>query len=203
MGLVKICGVCSVTDVALAERAGADEIGLNFVPGRARAISLDQARALRAATRLPLVAIVADADDELVCALAALGLDAWQLHGNETPARAAELLARGHRVYKAVAVRSAADVCGAAAYPGARVLFDAATGGSGVRFDWTWLAAAGPRPYFVAGGLDPDNVSEAIACSDAAGVDVASGVEAKSGVKDPAKLAAFVAMARQAFTARR
>lgn len=202
MGLVKICGLRSVTDVHLAERAGADELGLNFVPGRARCIALEQARGLRAATRLPLVAILADADDALVDALVALGIDAWQLHGTETPQRTAELLARGLRVYKAIAVRSAADVATAHAYPGARVLFDAARGGSGIRFDWSWLQGAAGRPYLLAGGLDPDNVAAAIAHTDAVGVDVASGVEAHAGVKDPAKLEAFVAQARAAFAAR-
>lgn len=205
MGIVKICGLRSVADAQLAERCGSDELGLNFVPGRARAIDLTMARAIRAATALPLVGIVADAGDELLEALGAVGLDAWQLHGSESPARCAELLARGLRVYKAVPVRSAADVADAGRYPGARVLFDAPVGGSGLSFDWTWLAGAGTRPYLLAGGLGPHNVADAILQSHAAGVDVASGVEAtgaRAGGKDAAKLAAFVTKAREAFAAR-
>lgn len=187
----------------MAAAAGCDELGLNFVPGRARAIDVTLARAIRDAVALPLVGIVADADDALLESLHGVGLDALQLHGSESPARCAELLAQGLRVYKAVPVRSAKDVDGAGQYPGERVLFDAPRGGSGVAFDWSWLAAAGPRPYLLAGGLTPDNVATAIARSHAAGVDVASGVEAMGeGDKDPAKLAAFVEKAREAFAAR-
>ena len=148
MGLVKICGLRSVTDVNLAERAGADELGLNFVPGRARCIALEQARGD--------------------------GLGDGSVDG----------------------------VARSVAYPGERVLFDAARGGSGIQFDWSWLQGAAGRPYLLAGGLGPDNVAAAIAQTDAAGVDVASGVEAEVGVKDPAKLVAFVTQARAAFAAR-
>lgn len=201
MGLVKICGLRGVGDALAAVRSGCDELGLNFVPGRTRTIDVTTARAIRAAVTLPLIGIVADADDALLEALEAVGLDAWQLHGSESPARCAELLARGFRVYKAVPVRSQAAVVAADRYPGERVLFDAPVGGSGARFDWRWLAAAGPRPYLLAGGLTPDNVGQAIAQTHAAGVDVASGVET-GPAKDPAKLAAFVEKAHEAFAAR-
>jgi phosphoribosylanthranilate isomerase len=199
MGIVKICGLRSVADAVLAERCGADEIGLNFVPGRARSIDVELAHAIRTASGLRVVGIVADADDALLEALAPLNLNALQLHGSETPARCTELTLRGLTVYKAIAVRSAEDVRGADQYPGDRVLFDAASAGSGATFDWSWLAEASARSYLLAGGLGPDNVAQAIERSNAAGVDVASGVELQVGVKDPAKLAAFVTKAREAF----
>lgn len=208
---IKICGVRTVEDARMSVDAGADTIGLNFVPGRARAIDIDTAARILAAIdpSVPVIGIVADADDEWLAELATLRprLYALQLHGHETPARCATLLARGVSVYKAIAVGSEADVRTASSYPGDRILFDAASssgpaGGRGHGFDWSWLRSAGSRSYWLAGGLTPDNVAQAIQNSDAAGVDVASGVERAVGVKDPAKVAAFVKKARDAFAER-
>ena len=212
---IKICGVRSVDDARLALDAGADAIGLNFVPGRARAIELETAEAIVHAvgTQLSVVGVVADPSDDLLASLAPLGLAAIQLHGAESVERCVELTARdpdqGTAVFfKAVSVRGRGDIEAAGLYPGPHVLFDAAAapgqpaGGTGHGFDWSWLDRAGSRPYWLAGGLRPDNVGEAVRRSAAVGIDVASGVERVVGVKDAAKVAAFVEAARHAFTRR-
>ena len=204
---VKICGVRSVAEAEAAHAAGADWIGLNFVPGRARAISLQTARELQAA--LPsarFVGVLADPTAELIDAVCTLSLAALQLHGDEPPSLLTTLIERGVDAYKAIGVRSPNDLHHAGHFPGARVLFDAAvgaaSGGLGVRFDWSWLAhVPTSRPYWLAGGLTPDNVAHAILAGHAAGVDVASGVES-NGRKDPSAMRAFVAHARAAFTQR-
>jgi phosphoribosylanthranilate isomerase len=154
---------------------------------------------------LETVAVTVDMDDA--------GLDAdrcqhvkpdWlQLHGGESPARAAELKARyGLPVMKAFAIREASDLERAAPYEGItdRLLFDAKPpkgselpGGNGVSFDWRLLAALdGATSYMLSGGLTKDNIGDALRISGAPGVDVSSGVESAPGVKDPAMMDAFV-----------
>jgi phosphoribosylanthranilate isomerase len=136
-----------------------------------------------------------------------------QLHGHETPARAAEIKAlSGLPVMKALPVSGAADLAAATAYAGIaeRFLFDAKPpegavlpGGNAVSFDWALLrAAAGSGTpagaYFLAGGLHAGNVAQAVATADPPGLDVSSGVESAPGVKDAALIQAFVAAARAA-----
>ena len=197
-GGIKICGIRSVAD---AERcAYADELGLNFVSGRARAVDFENARVIMQSTRARIVGIVADPDDALVDALVRLDVQTLQLHGRESPARCHELAGRV-AVYKAISVRTPDDVRTASDYPGERVLFDAGAGGSGQAFEWSWLEDS-PRDYWLAGGLTPDNVAAAILATSALGVDVASGVESSVGVKDAARVTAFVARARAAFLTR-
>jgi phosphoribosylanthranilate isomerase len=134
-------------------------------------------------------------------------LDLLQLHGEETPARCAEIRARfGRPVMKALGIAGPADFALLDAYAPVvdRFLLDAkplpgATlpGGNATVFDWRLLAGRHiPHPWLLAGGLTADNVAEAIRVSGAPGVDVSSGVERARGVKDPARIAAFVAAAR-------
>ena len=141
--------------------------------------------------------------------LAALPLDLIQLHGDETPARCAEIRARFWLpVMKALGIGSAADLDQLAAYAPVvdRFLLDAKAppgaplpGGNAAPFDWTLTAGRDiPRPWLLAGGLTPENVGAAIAVSGARGVDVSSGVESARGVKDPARIKAFIAAARSA-----
>ena len=135
--------------------------------------------------------------------------DFIQLHGKETPARAAELSRRfSLPVMKAIGISAAADLAAIAAYESVvdRVLFDAKPpkgavlpGGNGQAFDWTILGdVQTEKPWMLSGGLDADNVAEAIRITGARGVDVSSGVESAPGVKDPRRIAAFVAAARGA-----
>lgn len=208
--LVKICGIND--EAAMRAAAGADFLGFVFFPPSPRAVTPAQAAALSATvTGGPLrVGLFVDpSDEQLSETLAAVKLDVLQLHGEETPDRCAAIRARfGLPVMKALGIASAADLDALAAYAPVvdRFLLDAKAppgaplpGGNAAPFDWTLTAGrAIPRPWLLAGGLTPDNVAEAIRVSGAPGVDVSSGVEAFRGVKDPARVAAFVAAARAA-----
>lgn len=206
---IKICGIASPAALDAVIAARADHAGLVFFPPSPRNVTLADAAALgaRAAGRIGRVGLFVDADDALLAdAVSAASLDAIQLHGKETPQRAAELQARfGIPVWKALSIASADDVARAAAYVGAvdLVLFDAKTpkgtlpGGMGLAFDWTLLANLKlALPWGLAGGLNPGNVTEAVHLTAAPLVDAASGIESAPGVKDPALIAAFCAAAR-------
>ncbi|MCB9563615.1 MAG: phosphoribosylanthranilate isomerase [Kofleriaceae bacterium] len=211
---VKICGVTSVADAAAVAAAGADYLGLNFWPRSKRVVTAAAAPALAAAARaaaptVGIVGVFVDAGvDDVVAIAAAVGLDVVQLHGDEPAAACAEIARRtGRPVWKAVPVAAAADVAPAAlaAWPVAALLLDAATaarGGSGLTIDWTLAATAarGATPIVLAGGLRPDNVAAAVRAVRPWAVDVASGVERAPGIKDPDRVAAFVAAARGAGT---
>ncbi len=210
--LVKICGLSTPESLDAALDAGADMVGFVFFPPSPRNIGLETARALgaRVAGRALKVSLTVDATDEVFAALVeALRPDILQLHGKETPERLLDLRAKfGLPVMKAIGVATAADLAAVGRYePVAdRLLFDArppkdATrpGGNGNAFDWNLLAGVKTaRPWMLSGGLDPDNVAEAVRMTRAPGVDVSSGVESAPGVKDLAKIAAFVARARAA-----
>lgn len=208
--LVKICGLSTEDTLDAALDAGAERVGFVFFPRSPRHLSLARAAALaaRARGRAAVVALTVDADDAaLADIVAALGPDMLQLHGGETPARAAAVRARfGRPVVKALGVSSADEVAGALAYAGAadEILFDAKPpkdavlpGGNGVSFDWRLLAALDlPVPFMLSGGLGPRNVGEALRVTRAPAVDVSSGVETAPGEKSPELIAAFVRAAR-------
>ncbi|MRG91536.1 phosphoribosylanthranilate isomerase [Polyangium spumosum] len=200
---IKICGLTRASDVEVAVAAGADMIGLNFVPGSSRRIDVALARTLvRAARgRVEVVGVVADLDSlEVQALLTDVGLDRVQLHGDERP----EVLgALGPRAFKALRVGSAEDVALAAQYGGDLLLVDARVpgkqGGTGVRVDPSLVVElARVRRLLLAGGLDPDNVAEAVRGVRPWGVDVASGVESAPGIKDERKVRVFVDEARRA-----
>lgn len=207
--LVKICGVNSQLAAEAVLSAGADFAGLVFHARSPRHVSVAEAAPLAELMRgrLRLVALMVDPDDAAIAAvMAGVHPDYLQLHGQETADRIGDIRARfGVHVIKAVAVSDAADLDGAAAVMQAAdmLLFDArppagATrqGGNGVAFDWHILRGRNfPRPWLLAGGLNPANVAAAAHAAGAAIVDVSSGVESAPGVKDPDKIAAFVAAA--------
>jgi phosphoribosylanthranilate isomerase len=198
---VKICGVTRVIDAVLAADAGADMIGLNFVEGSPRCVDGRLAREIadRVRGRVELVGVVADEDEARLSELEReVGLDWIQLHGDESPERVKALLPRA---FKAVRVGSADDASLALQYPGEILLVDARVegqlGGTGVRVDPALVQPlARARRVMLAGGLKPDNVAEAVRAVGPWGVDTASGVESAPGIKDPGKLAAFIAAAR-------
>jgi phosphoribosylanthranilate isomerase len=211
--IIKICGLSTAPTLDAALDAGADMVGFVFFDKSPRHLSLDQARALarRARGRAQIAVLTVDASDEALGAiLDAVAPDYLQLHGRETPARLADLKrAFGLPTIKAIGVSAASDLAAARDYADVadRLLFDAKApkdarlpGGNGVAFDWRLLAGLDlKRPYLLSGGLDADNVAEAIAVTGAEGVDVSSGVESAPGVKDIGKIGAFVAQARAAF----
>jgi phosphoribosylanthranilate isomerase len=210
---VKICGLKTAATMATALDAGADYVGLVFFPPSPRSLSIEDARMLVAMARgrAKIVALTVDPDDALIGAIAeALQPDIIQLHGSETPERAAEIKQRsGSAVLKAVKVETAQDAEAAFAYiapvgPCDMVLFDAKApkgsvlpGGNGLTFDWRALEAVnGKINYMLSGGLTPDNVASAIELTGARAVDVSSGVESAPGIKDAARIRAFLSAAK-------
>lgn len=210
--VVKICGLKTPETVDAAIDAGADLVGFVFFPPSPRNVSLDAAKALGAhvAGRAGKVALTVNAsDDELHDIIGALAPDMLQLHGTETPERVAVVRARfGLPVMKALPIAERGDLAPIRQYEKVvdRLLFDArpprdATrpGGLGTPFDWTLLRGLDLSvPYLLSGGLDAANVAEAIAITNAPGVDVSSGVERAPGEKDIEKIRAFVRAARAA-----
>ncbi|CDO37702.1 phosphoribosylanthranilate isomerase [Novosphingobium sp. KN65.2] len=201
---IKICGIREPGSLDVAIRARAAYAGFVFFPKSPRNVTPAEAAALsaRAQGRIARVGLFVDAEDAMLAeAMAAARLDVLQLHGQETPERAAQLRARfGIPVWKALSVASAEDVARAETYVGAidRVLFDAKTpkgtlpGGMGLSFDWTLVANwKGPMAWGLAGGLTPDNVAQAVELTGAPLVDTSSGVESAPGVKDNDRIAAF------------
>ena len=201
----KICGLSTPETLDAAIRGGASHVGFVFFPPSPR--NLSRERAAQLAARVPghvtRVGVFVDPDDALLEASIGAGqLHALQLH-NTSPARAVAIKARtGLAVWAAVAVKTRADLTAAEIYTGAadRILYDAKTppgatrpGGMGVRFDWTLLRGfSHPLPWALSGGLDPLNLTQAVAVTGATMVDVSSGVESAPGIKDLTKIAAFL-----------
>ena len=208
----KICGIRDAGGMDAAVAGGADFIGFNFVPPSPRDVSPALARDLSARHAGGPVRVglfVDPTDDVLAATLAEVALGEIQLHGSETPERAAAIRARfGLPVMKAIGVAEPRDLDAVAAFAPVvdRFLFDAKPppgadlpGGNAQPFEWRLMAGrAIPRPWLLAGGLTPGNVAEAIRATGAPGVDVSSGVERARGVKDPARIAAFLAAAKGA-----
>lgn len=204
---VKICGLTEPRTLAAAVAAGAAYVGLVFFPKSPRHLEPDAARALAIGVPpgVAKVALVVDPDDAaLERILRAVPIDMVQLHGAESPARVREIRARfGLPVMKAVGVAEAADLAAIASYEAVadQILVDARApkgaalpGGNGLSFDWRLIAGRQwQKPWMLAGGLTPANVAEAIRLTGARQVDVSSGVESAPGVKDPARIAAFIA----------
>lgn len=203
---IKICGLSTPETLDAAVKHGASHVGFVHFAKSPRHVAAERLAPL--AARVPdhvmKVGVVVNPDDGAVEMLVqSARLDALQLHGDESPARLAAIRARfpALKLWKAIPVKTAADIAAAAPYADVAdlILFDAKTpdhadlpGGMGLRFDWTLLAeyrASGP--WGLSGGLDPANVAEAIRITRAPLVDVSSGVEVKPGMKDVDKIAAF------------
>ena len=208
-GAIKICGVKTAEAMDAAARAGATHVGFNFFRKSPRYVAPDEAGRLAArAPGLRSVALTVDADDETLHAISAgLHPQMWQLHGDEPPKRVAAIRDMFKvPVMKAVAIESKTDLARAYAYEQCAdwLLFDAKPGvlpgGNGLAFDWRLIAdETWTKPWFLSGGLTPDNVGEAIRTAHARGVDVSSGVEKTRGEKDPALIERFIARARATF----
>ncbi|MBS0549877.1 MAG: phosphoribosylanthranilate isomerase [Proteobacteria bacterium] len=200
----KICGLSTPETVDAAVRFGARYVGFVTYPKSPRHISTETLRVLGAHVPKDVmrVGLFVDPDDALLDEKLATGaLDMLQLHGSESPERVAEIKERtGKSVMKAIKVAAADDVArGIEAYADVadRLMFDAAAGtlpgGNAKAFDWTILSGRRvPLPWFLAGGLTPENVAEAVRVTGARAVDVSSGVEAARGVKSIERIKAFL-----------
>jgi phosphoribosylanthranilate isomerase len=203
---VKICGITSLDDALWAAEAGADALGLNFVPGTPRYVTPAAAAAIVAGLP-PFVCPVGVFWDHAPAQVAAIvdecGLGAVQLHGAEPPEVVA---AMPYPVLKTIKVREAGDLAQLDRYKPAAFLLDSPTrwseGEARAPISWTLAREAASRGRVIlAAGLTPETVDEAIRVARPWGVDVSSGVEATPGRKDPAKVARFVRAARAAAAA--
>lgn len=194
---IKVCGFTREADLDGALALGVDAVGFVLYPPSPRAVSI--ARAAELARRVPpfvcrVGLFVNEVPEVVEQAVREAGLDLLQFHGDESP----EYCERFGRPWiKAVRVRPETDLLECARrYCGARgLLLDAwseAWGGSGKRFDWTLIPADLGLPLILSGGLDPDNVADAVANIRPMAVDVSSGVESGKGIKDVARVAAFI-----------
>lgn len=209
---IKICGLKTPEAVERAVARGASHIGFIFFAKSPRNIEPDLAGQLADAVRgrAKIVAVTVDADpDDLDEIVALLRPDILQLHGKESPERVLEVRAMyGLPVMKAFSVREAADLERIDPYIGIveRFLFDAKPpvgselpGGNGVSFDWRLMQSLDASvDYMLSGGLNKDNVGEALQVTRATGLDVSSGVESAPGVKDLAMIDAFFDAVREA-----
>lgn len=211
MPLVKICGLSDPDSLATAVDFGASMVGFVFYPPSPRAVTPAQASGLVGAvpSGVERVGLFVDATDAALDAvLRQVSLDVLQLHGAETPNRVATLRKRYRLpVIKAIKLAGESDLAQAARYEGIAdwLLFDAKPprtmntalpGGNGLVFDWQLLAGRRfQRPWLLSGGLDADNLADAVRISGAHAVDVSSGIENAPGVKDPERIRAFLAAA--------
>jgi phosphoribosylanthranilate isomerase len=209
MTRVKICGVTLPDDAARIAASGADFIGFNFWPKSKRYVAPERAPMLcgvaRSAGATKLVGVFVDPEvDEILEITSVVDLDVIQLHGDESPDLVKRISLAVYRpVWKAVPVASRRDIEHLDVWGAEAVLLDAPTpgrGGAGAKFDWTLAREARERfpqlNIVLAGGLNPDNVAEAVRTVEPWAVDVASGVEAGPGIKDATKLDAFLRNAR-------
>jgi len=193
---IKICGIVHPEDAELAAAAGADLIGLNFVPGSPRALDLGLASEIveQAAGRVETVGVFRNVlPEDLERVLRRVDLDRLQFHGSESEA---DVEAVDLPVIKAIA---GADLEAAEEFPGTIVLLDHPDGGGGAGKSWDWSQSAelieSGHDVILAGGLDPENVSGALeSLGDLMpwGVDVATGVEGDARRKDPDKTRRFI-----------
>lgn len=211
MADAKICGITDARALDAAIDGGARFVGFVVYPKSPRHLSRDKLAALadRARGKAEIVVVTVDADEELLAAIAAYARPDWiQLHGAESPGKTAQARQYARQgLIKALGVARTEDLAQASAYEAAAemLLFDAKPppgglpGGNALAFDWQILAGRRfARPWILSGGLTPNNVAEAASASGATVVDVSSGVEAGPGLKDPLKIAEFLAAARSA-----
>ncbi|MEM7170815.1 MAG: phosphoribosylanthranilate isomerase [Pseudomonadota bacterium] len=209
---VKICGLSTAETVTAACDGGTRWVGFNFFPKSPRYVSAAHAGDLAPLVppHVGKVAVLVDPDDRLIGEiLDRADMDLLQLHGAETPARAAEIRKTfGLPVMKVLSVAGSEDLQSVASYLPVvdRLMFDAKApapgphslpGGNAITFDWTLLAGRNwPLSWMLAGGLTTANMAEAVRISGAETIDVSSGVEESRGVKSVQMIADFLAKAR-------
>jgi phosphoribosylanthranilate isomerase len=201
---IKICGITRPEDAEAAVVGGADAIGMVFYPESPRAVSVEQAREITAVVP-PFVTVVGLFVDEPATGvqrtLSDVPIDLLQFHGEESPGYCRQF---GRPWIKALRIRPGVDIRGECDRysSGKGVLMDTwhegKAGGTGTTFDWELARAESPVPVVLAGGLDADNVGEAIRTLRPAAVDVSSGVESSPGVKDASRIQRFIEAVREA-----
>ena len=201
---VKICGITSVADAVAAAEAGADMIGLMFYEGSPRHITLAQAAEISRELSpfvLRVGVFVNPPEAQVTRAIAACGLSLLQFHGDESSDFCTQF---GMMSLKAVRVRDAESLKALPNYQTDAFLLDAHSpsglGGTGEKFNWDLAVEAKKfgKPIFLAGGLTPENVADAVRQVQPFAVDVSSGVESAPGKKDAAKVRAFIEAVRVA-----
>jgi phosphoribosylanthranilate isomerase len=207
---VKICGLRTAAAVTAAIEGGAFMVGFVFYARSPRCLTPEAAHGLGGLVPpgVAKVGLVVDADDDTIAAiLATAPLDILQLHGHESPERAAGIRSRfGRPVMKAISVAQAADIEAARAYESVadRLLFDARPpadmtgslpGGNALSFDWQLLSGQRFRVPWMAGGLHAGNLAEAVRRTGASAIDTSSGVEDRPGEKNINKIRELLALA--------
>ena len=205
---IKICGLSNEASIDAAIAHGASHFGLVHFEKSPRHVSLDRAKQLRAyaGNRIKTVLLLVNADPKLTGkAITQVNPDILQFHGSETPEWIKLVRDKtGLEIWKAVGVRDHAGLSKTGRYVGAvdRLLFDAPAkalpGGTGTSFDWSLLAGHEHQvDWGLAGGLDPENVTDALTATHPPLVDVSSGVESALGVKQVDRIAAFCQAVRE------
>ncbi len=194
---IKICGLTREQDVLAAVHAGADALGFVFYPPSPRHVGIDRAASLMALVPpfVTIVGLFVNANDsDIEEALDRLPIGLLQFHGDERESDCARF---GRPYIRAVRMREGVDLLKyAACFPSARgFLLDAFVegyGGGGKVFDWSLIPAQFDRPLILSGGLDPDNVGDAVRRIHPWAVDVSSGVEISKGIKDAGAITRFI-----------
>lgn len=207
---VKICGLSEPKSLHAAIKAGARFIGLVFYPKSPRNVSFNTAYELArlVPTGVRTVALFVDPDDELLeRVLGGIQIDMVQLHGNESPKRVQEIKDKYHvEIIKAFRIAEESDLCNIEAYESCAdwLLFDAKPknaslpGGTGESFDWSILEnRTFKKPWMLSGGLDCDNIRDALTHLNPKALDVSSGVESRRGIKDNEKIEKFIKEAKR------
>ena len=197
MTRIKMCGLRRPEDIEAAGELLPEYIGFVFFPGSKRYVAPETARALKAGLNpgIRTVGVFVDEKPETVAKLLSDGtIDLAQLHGSEDEAYLADLRKRTDKpLIRAFRVRGAEDALRAQASSADEILLDAGAG-DGKTFDWSWLRQV-KRPYFLAGGLTPENAGRTVRELKPYAVDVSSGIET-GGFKDIVKMRAFVRAVR-------
>lgn len=198
MTKIKLCGLTRPEDITAANALEPDFVGFVFSPKSRRCVTAEQARALRSqlSPAIQAVGVFVDEEPERVAALLEAGIiDLAQLHGREDEGYLERLRALTEKpILQAFPTKTPKDLERAQSSLADYILLDSGAG-TGITFDWGLLTSV-RRPYFLAGGLGPDNVVQAIRTLHPWGVDVSSGIET-GGVKDFHKMAAFAAAVRK------
>lgn len=208
MTKVKICGITNLEDVMLSAKFGADMLGFNFYSKSPRYVEPDKVRQIvdQLPANIVKVGVFVNESIETMCKIATIArLDALQLHGEEAPEFVIELKAKtGLKIVKVFRVSPEFAPSDVLVYKADAILLDAYAqhehGGTGETFNWEIASnlQSAMYPIYLAGGLTPDNVEEAIKAVRPYAVDVASGVESVAGKKDTKKLEAFIKNAKNA-----